>query len=63
MIQACLVLHNIAICRCDFIDPNKVDALPVEDDTDHDIMSDEEATMAGKAVRDFYANRYFSHRQ
>lgn len=57
------MLHNIAIRRRDFIDPNKADALASEDDTDHEILSDEAATTAGKAVRDFYANRYFSGRQ
>lgn len=56
------MLHNIAIRRRDYIDPRKEDALGNEDDSEHEILSDEAATTAGKAVRDFYAVTYFSGR-
>lgn len=61
VIQACLVLHNIATRRRDFIDPAINMHLDVEPE-DPDIMNDEDANTAGKAVRNFYARRYFSHR-
>lgn len=61
IIQSCLVLHNIAIRRRDFIEP-KVNARldDVEDRTG--ILSDLEATEAGRVVQRYYTETYFNWR-
>lgn len=61
VIQACLVLHNIATKRRDFIDP-KINSNLDEEPEDIEILEDDAANEAGKTVRNFYAMRYFDRR-
>ena len=56
MIQCCLVLHNIATTRRDYIEPIDLD----DDETDVNSRIRPLPTEAGVALRQHYVDRYFS---
>lgn len=61
IIQSCLVLHNIAIRRRDYIEPKvSTDLDEVEDRSG--VLNDVEATEAGRVVQKYYAETYFAQR-